>query len=216
LLSDLFHNARVNIAGVFGHSGALNIPDWLRMVPGLDVAQIDSVNWAISARGFNRQFSDKLLVLIDGRTVYTNTFAGVFWDSQNVPLGSIARIEVIRGPGDAVWGSNAVNGVINIITRGVADTQRATIAGSAGNGSIGPETLSYGGKVHNFGAYRVYAQGFEVNALPTLVGLNGKEDWHVVNAGFRTDMTISARDSLAKATRAPKFQCNCHVVRRTL
>ena len=179
-----------------GRSGALNIPDLLRMVPGLDVAQIDVANWAISARGFNGQFSNKLLVLVDGRTVYTNTFAGVFWDSQNVPLGSIERIEVIRGPGAAVWGSNAVNGVINIITLSAADTQGATIAVSAGNGSIGPERLGYGGKARNLGAYRVFAEGFEVNALPTLAGLDGQDDWRLVHGGFRTDTTISAKNSL--------------------
>jgi iron complex outermembrane recepter protein len=178
------------------HSGALNIPDLLRMVPGLDVAQIDTANWAISARGFNGQFSNKLLVLVDGRTVYTDTFAGVFWDSQNVPLGSIERIEVIRGPGAAVWGSNAVNGVINIITLSAADTQGATITASAGNGSIGPEMVRYGGKNRSFGAYRVYAEGFEINALPTLAGLGGQDDWRLIHGGFRTDTTISTRDSL--------------------
>jgi iron complex outermembrane recepter protein len=178
------------------HSGALNIPDLLRMVPGLDVAQIDTANWAISARGFNGQFSNKLLVLVDGRTVYTDVFAGVFWDSQNVPLGSIERIEVIRGPGAAIWGSNAVNGVINIITLSAADTQGATIAASAGNGSIGPETLGYSGKARKFGAYRFYAEGFEVNALPTLARLEGQDDWRLVHGGFRTDTTISAKASL--------------------
>jgi iron complex outermembrane receptor protein len=178
------------------HSGALNIPDLLRMVPGLDVAQIDTANWAISARGFNGQYSNKLLVLVDGRTVYTDTFAGVFWDSQNIPLNSIDRIEVDRGPGAAVWGSNAVNGVINIITLSAADTQGGAVSGGAGNGSIGPEILGYGGTVRNFGAYRVYAEGFEVHALPTLSGLNGQDDWRLVHGGFRTDTTISAKDSL--------------------
>jgi outer membrane cobalamin receptor len=110
-----------------GHSGALNIPDLLRMVPGLDVAQIDAGKWAISARGFNGQYSNKLLVLVDGRTVYSPIFAGVFWDSQNVPLDTIERIEVIRGPGAAVWGSNAMNGVINIITRSAGDAQAAML-----------------------------------------------------------------------------------------
>lgn len=177
-------------------SGALNIPDLLRMVPGLDVAQIDAGKWAISARGFNGQFSNKLLVLVDGRTVYTNTYAGVFWDSQNVPLGSIDRIEVIRGPGAAIWGSNAVNGVINIITLSAADTQGVTIAASAGNDGIGPETLGYGGTVRNFGTYRVYAEGFDVKSLPTLAGLDGHDDWRLIHGGFRTDSTISAKDSL--------------------
>jgi iron complex outermembrane receptor protein len=106
-------------------SGATNIPDLLRMVPGLEVAQINPSTWAISARGFNGQYSNKLLVLIDGRTVYTPIFSGVFWDAQDVPLDSIGRIEVIRGPGATVWGANAVNGVINIITKSAEETQKA-------------------------------------------------------------------------------------------
>jgi iron complex outermembrane receptor protein len=179
-----------------GHSGALNIPDLLRTVPGLDVAQIDAGKWAISARGFNGQYSNKLLVLVDGRTVYTPIFAGVFWDSQNIPLGSIDRIEVIRGPGAAVWGSNAVNGVINIITLSAAETQGSSITASAGNGSVGPETISYGGKVRDLGAYRVFAEGFEVNSLPTFAGLPGQDDWRLVHGGFRTDTTLSAKDFL--------------------
>ena len=103
-------------------SGATNIPDLLRMVPGLQVAQIDANTWAISARGFNGQFTDKLLVLIDGRTVYDPSNAGVYWDVQDTVLEDIERIEVIRGPGAAIWGTNAVNGVINIITKPAKDT----------------------------------------------------------------------------------------------
>lgn len=177
-------------------SGAQNIPDLLRMVPGLDVAQIDAGKWAISARGFNSQYSNKLLVLIDGRTVYNPEFAGVLWDSQNVPLDSIDRIEVVRGPGAAVWGSNAVNGVINIITKSTADTQGVLITASAGNAGTGPETIRYGGKTGSLGAYRAYAEGFQVNSLRTPAGLNGEDDWRYVQGGFRTDSTLSARDSL--------------------
>jgi iron complex outermembrane recepter protein len=177
-------------------SGALNIPDLLRMVPGLDVAQIDAGKWAISARGFNGQYSNKLLVLVDGRTVYSPIFGGVFWDSQNVPLDSIERIEVIRGPGAAVWGSNAVNGVINIITLRANDTQGGHLAAGEGNATTGPETIRYGGKVHNLGAYRVSAEGFHYSALPTLAGLNGHDDWRLVHGGFRADSAISAKDSL--------------------
>jgi iron complex outermembrane recepter protein len=177
-------------------SGALNIPDLLRMVPGLDVAQIDAGNWAISARGFNGQYSNKLLVLIDGRTVYSPMFAGVFWDSQNVPMATIERIEVIRGPGSAVWGSNAVNGVINIITRSTGDTQGGYIVAGAGDASVGPETIVYGGKARSLGDYRVSAEGFKNSALPTLTGLAGQDDWRFLHGGFRTDTTLSARDSL--------------------
>ena len=190
-------------AAVFGisrddirHSGALNIPDLLRMVPGLDVAQIDAGNWAISARGFNGQYSNKLLVLIDGRTVYTSIFAGVFWDSQNVPIDTIERIEVMRGPGAAVWGSNAVNGVINIITRSADTTQGGSVVAGAGNSAIGPETVGYGGKVGNLGAYRVFAEGLHQSALPTFAGLSGQDDWRLVHGGFRTDTTLSAKDAL--------------------
>jgi iron complex outermembrane receptor protein len=178
------------------HSGALNIPDLLRMVPGLDVAQIDIGKWAISARGFNGQYSNKLLVLIDGRTVYTSIFAGVFWDSQNVSLDTIERIEVIRGPGAAVWGSNAVNGVINIITRSANDTQGGYLNAGLGTQTTGSETISYGGKAHGIGAYRISAEGFHYNSLPTFSGLDGKDDWRVIHGGFRTDSALSARDSL--------------------
>ena len=177
-------------------SGALNIPDLLRMVPGLDVAQIDAGKWAISARGFNGQYSNKLLVLIDGRTVYTPIFAGVFWDSQNVPLDTIERIEVIRGPGAAVWGSNAMNGVINIITQNSADTQGGYLSAGIGNISTGSETLRYGGKIRGLGAYRVYAEGFHYDSLPTLDGLDGKDDRRLVHGGFRADSVLSAKDSL--------------------
>src|SRR5437016_10811715 len=104
------------------HSGATRIPDLLRMVPGLDVAQIDASTHAISIRGFNSRLANKVLVLIDGRTVYTPTTSGVYWDQQDVPLEDIERIEVIRGPGGTVWGANAANGVINIITKNAADT----------------------------------------------------------------------------------------------
>lgn len=104
-------------------SGAANIPGLLRMVPGLAVAQITASTWAITARGFNGQFANKLLVLMDGRTVYDPAFSGVYWDAQDVVLEDIERIEVIRGPGATVWGTNAVNGVINIITKDPKETQ---------------------------------------------------------------------------------------------
>ena len=177
-------------------SGALNIPDLLRMVPGLDVAQIDSNKWAISARGFNGQYSNKLLVLIDGRTVYNTVFAGVFWDNQNMPLASIERIEVIRGPGAAVWGSNAVNGIINIITKNAADTQGGLITARESRDGTGPDTICYGGTVRGLGAYLVFAAGFSVNSLLTPAGLDGHDDWYLVHSGFRIDSTLTAKDSL--------------------
>ncbi len=177
-------------------SGALNIPDLLRMVPGVDVAQINASNWAISVRGFNGEFSNKLLVVVDGRTVYTPMFAGVFWNAQNVPLDSIERIEIIRGPGAAIWGSNAVNGVINIITRSAENSQGGQVSGDAGNAGIGPSTISYGGKAQGIGAYRVYGEGFRYTSLPTFANTEGHDDWGLVDGGFRTNSTLSAKDSL--------------------
>src|SRR5271163_1255952 len=136
-------------------SGATNIPDLLRMVPCLDVAQINANSWAISSRGFNLQFADKLLVLIDGRAVYTPLFGGVNWDTQDVPLEDIERIEVIRGPGGTVWGANAVNGVINIITKKASETQGALVAGGGGTQESG-SLAQYGGKASAAGTWRAF------------------------------------------------------------
>jgi len=101
-------------------SGATHLPEVLRMVPGVEVARQDSNKWAVSIRGFNDLFARKLLVMIDGRSVYTGLFSGTFWDTQDTPLEDVERIEVIRGPGATLWGANAVNGVINIITKKAA------------------------------------------------------------------------------------------------
>src|SRR6202451_2866359 len=124
-------------------SGATNIPDLLRMVPGLEVAQINPITWAISARGFNGEYSNKLLVLVDGRVVYTPTFAGVFWDAQDMPLELVERIEVIRGPGGTIWGANAVNGVISIFTKKAKETKGVLV--EAGGGTTAQEfgTVQY-------------------------------------------------------------------------
>ena len=115
------------------------------MVPGMDVSQINGNTWAISARGFNGRFSNELLVLVDGRPVYTQTFGGVFWEVLDLPLEDIERIEVIRGPGGSVWGANAVNGVINIITRKASDTHGGLVVAGGGNVDQGFGTVQYGG-----------------------------------------------------------------------
>src|SRR6202043_2653874 len=113
-------------------SGASNIPDLLRMVPGVDVARVDHSTWAIIIRGFNGVYANKVLVLIDGRSVYHPAYSGVLWYAQDVPLEDLDRIEVIRGPGGTVWGANAVNGVINIITKSASDTQGGLVVGGGG------------------------------------------------------------------------------------
>jgi iron complex outermembrane recepter protein len=177
-------------------SGANNIPDLLRMVPGVDVAQINSSKWAISIRGFNGQYSNKLLVLVDGRTVYSPMLSGVFWDAQDVLLDNIDRIEVIRGPGATVWGANAVNGVINIITKKASDTQGAFATAGGGSYEHGFGAARYGGRIGGATSYRLFADGFDRNHFPAPFGLNGNDDWEMVHGGFRVDTSASAQDSI--------------------
>ena len=177
-------------------SGALNIPDLLRMVPGLDVAQINANTWAISARGFNHQFSDKLLVLIDGRAVYQPTSDGVYWDTQDVPLEDIERIEVIRGPGATLWGSNAVNGVINVITKQAKDTQGALATAGGGTHDRAFGASQYGGKIGEDASYRVFAKYLDQSSLPDLTGLDSNDGWHLLHGGFRADGSVTANDAL--------------------
>jgi len=177
-------------------SGATNIPDLLRMVPGLDVAQINGGSWAISARGLNAQFANKLLVLIDGRSVYSPLFSGVYWDVQIVPLEDIDRIEVIRGPGATVWGANAVNGVINIITKNAKETQGGLVTAGSGTHEPGFGVAQYGGRFREATSYRIYLTGSDYNSYPSLSGQNGHDGFDLLQAGFRIDSTLSKQDLL--------------------
>ena len=177
-------------------SGATNIPDLLRMVPGLDVGQINANTWAISARGFNHELADKLLVLIDGRSVYTATFAGVTWDTQDVPLEDIDRIEVIRGPGGTIWGANAVNGVINIITKAAGNTAGGLITAGGGTNQRAFGTTQYGGKIAGTFDYRVFGKYLDYTQSPDKDGDRSGDNWHLLHGGFRIDGKLSASDSL--------------------
>jgi len=178
------------------HSGATNIPDLLRMVPGLDVSQINANSWVISSRGFDDQFSNKLLVLIDGRAVYTPLLGGVNWDTQNVPLEDIDRIEVIRGPGATIWGANAVNGVINIVSKKAADTRGALVTGGGGTEGQAYGTVQYGGSLPRRTNYRVFTNYFNYGALPAFGGGSGEDNMDLLHGGFRADSSISSKDSL--------------------
>jgi iron complex outermembrane recepter protein len=178
------------------NSGAMNIPDLLRMVPGMNVAQINANTWAISARGFNAEFSNELLVMVDGRTVYVPTFGGVFWDVLDIPLIDIERIEVIRGPGAAIWGANAVNGVINIITKKAANTLGTTAVAGGGNIDQGFATAQYGGTFGENTDYRFYSKYLNQSDFPGPAGGKGGDGWHDLSAGFRVDSNLSARDTL--------------------
>ena len=177
-------------------SGASSIPEALRMVPGLEVARIDENKWAIGSRGFNGRFDNKLLVLIDGRSVYTPLFSGVYWNVQDVMLEDVDRIEVIRGPGATLWGANAVDGVINIITKPAKLTQGAMVTVEAGTEERTAESARYGGKVGDNIYYRAYTKysDWEPSLGPT--GANASDGWHALRGGFRVDSTPSRADSL--------------------
>ncbi|MBT8117379.1 MAG: TonB-dependent receptor [Gammaproteobacteria bacterium] len=173
--------------------GVTNIPDALRRVPGLQVARIDANKWAITSRGFNSRFANKLLVLIDGRTVYTPLFAGVYWDANLVMLEDVEQIEIIRGPGGTLWGANAVNGVINIITRSAADTQGTLVSAAAGNELERLVNVRHGGTTGSGAHYRVYAMSRANDSGFAAPGAH--DDAEIAQAGFRTDWSTGEADS---------------------
>ncbi|MDZ3836617.1 MAG: TonB-dependent receptor [Rhodospirillales bacterium] len=175
-------------------SGATNVPELLRMVPGVEVARIDASKWAVSIRGFNARFATKLLVLVDGRSVYNPLFSGVYWNAQDVVLEDVERIEVIRGPGATMWGANAVNGVINIITKSAKDTQGTLLSAGGGTGEYGFGTARFGGKAGDKLAYRGYLKSFTVGDSPVASGDDGADATHQLRSGFRIDAEPSARD----------------------
>src|SRR5438093_5435958 len=168
-------------------SGATSIPEALRLAPNLEVARVDSRQYAISARGFNNTIANKLLVLIDGRTVYTPLFSGVFWDVQDTLLEDIDRIEVISGPGATLWGANAVNGVINIITRNAKDTQGLLLLGGGGTELRGFGGVRYGGELATNVHYRVYGKFFDRDSSVFSDGRDATNDWYMGQGGFRLD-----------------------------
>jgi len=173
-------------------SGASSLPEALRLAANLHVAQVDSRQWAISARGFTSTTANKLLVLIDGRTVYTPLFSGVFWDVQEVPLSDLDRIEVISGPGSTLWGANAVNGVINVITKDAKDTPGLLLTGGGGTEQQGFGTVRYGGALGSGVSYRIYGRGFGRDATTLANGQTAADDWHLGQGGFRMDWDRSS------------------------
>jgi iron complex outermembrane receptor protein len=179
-------------------SGVTNVMEALRLAPGVEVARIDSSRWAVTIRGFNGRFANKLLVLIDGRTVYNTQFSGVYWEIQDLFLPDIERIEVVRGPGGALWGANAVNGVINIITKNVKDTQGGLATLTAGNEERAIAGVRYGGKLGDSAQYRVYGQFTDRDGqTATATGGDAGDDWRMGRGGFRLDWAPSARDTVA-------------------
>jgi iron complex outermembrane receptor protein len=167
-------------------SGVKNLPEALRLAPNLQVAQVSASSHAITARGFNGTAANKLLVLIDGRSVYTPLFSGVFWDVQDVLLEDIERIEVISGPAGTLWGTNAVNGVINVITRSAKNTQGGLVAAGAGNRESNA-AARYGGTAGSEGHFRVYGQYLDRDNTATAAGTAKSDASHKAQGGFRAD-----------------------------
>ncbi len=176
-------------------SGINTIPELFRLVPGMQVAQVDASDWAISARGFNARFGNKLLVLIDGRSVYTHAFSGVFWDEMDLVLEDIERIEVIRGPGATLWGANAVNGVINIITKDAHQTQGALVSAGVGTEDHTIDSFRYGGKLDEKAAYRVWGRYYMRDASKTPQGQTAADDFQTYRGGMRMDWDASESNS---------------------
>jgi len=177
-------------------SGATTIPDLLRMVPGVQVARIDANKWAVSIRGGNGRFANKLQVLKDGRSIYTPLFSGVFWETQDTTMEDIDRIEVIRGPGAAMWGANAVNGVINIITKHAADTLGGLVSGGAGSTEKAFGTLRYGFKPTESSDLRLYAKHVDRGEGIYANGADANDAWHLTTGGFRLDSQATVDDNL--------------------
>ena len=190
-LSDAAASIFVITGNDIRRAGATSLPEALRLAPNLQVARVDARNYAVTARGYSSPFENKLLVLIDGRTVYSPLFSGVFWDVQDVVLDDVARIEVISGPGATLWGANAVNGVINIITKSSAATQGALLAATIGRDAR-DGAVRYGGRLAGDGHYRAYAKHAENDDTHTATGATSQTGWHRDQAGFRTDWGHSA------------------------
>ena len=172
-------------------SGLKTVPDVLRMVPGLHVAQISSNTWAVSARGFSTRYAEKMQVLVDGQSVYSNLFSGVFWDTINRIMEDIDRIEVIRGPGATLWGANAVNGVINIITKNSRDTQGGYLELGVGSNERGFGALRWGDKINEDLTYRIYTQANNYGPTESHDGDERVDNWKVAQGGLRLDWSIS-------------------------
>ena len=177
-------------------SGFTTIAEVLRMVPGLEVGRIDASKWAVTSRGFGGRLASKLLVLIDGRTVYTPIFSGVFWNRQDVFLEDIARIEVIRGPGATLWGANAVNGVINVITKGAEETCFTSVSIGGGTEERVFGSLRYGAQAGASMWYRVYGKYLDRDDLVYPSGERAADGWDDARCGFRMDSDLAGGDHL--------------------
>lgn len=189
-------------------SGVTHIADALRLVPGINVAQVNGNQWAITARGFNNTFARHLLVLLDGQTIFTPAFNGVFWDQYDIDLDNIERIEVIRGPGASVWGSNAVNGVINIITYKASHTQGSRVSVGGGTREKARVSVRHGGSIDQHTHYRAYSKFSKKGNNQYQSGEKANDDYDSIQTGFRLDKEVNKRDNflfIANGSSTDKF-----------
>jgi iron complex outermembrane receptor protein len=177
-------------------SGLTSIPELLRMAPGLSVAQIDGNKWAITSRGFNNRYANKLLILIDGLSVYSPLFSGVNWVNQDLMLEDVERIEIVRGPGATMWGANAVNGVINITTKHTKETRGGLLTIGGGSEERGFGSLRFGGDMGKSAYYRFYAKYFDRGESVDFSGRPVIDRWNGLRGGFRIDWQATEKDSL--------------------
>lgn len=181
-------------------SGAQSIPEALRQVPGLNVAQISRSRWAVSSRGFNERFSTKLLVQVDGRSIYSPLFSGVLWETQDIVMEDIERIEVIRGPGAALWGTNAMNGVINIVTRSAAASQGSMLSASLGSGGLASVSMTHGGELAQGGHYKVFGKtGRMDGSVARDTGAPGEDQARQQRLGIRIEPRLALGQLSIKA-----------------
>ncbi len=177
------------------NSGLTEIPELLRLAPGVQVSRINGNSWSVSIRGGSGRYGDKLLVMIDGRSIYTLLYAGVYWENQDMVLDDIDRIEVIRGPGATIWGANAVNGVINIITKSASETQGSHVAVSSGTINKALAGIRYGGRINEDAAYRISLKYRDHGRLQHPVGTDNYDGSTIGNGSFRSDWTPTSNNS---------------------
>ncbi len=177
--------------GDIKYSGVTSIAEALRMIPGFQVGKLDANKWAISSRGFNSLFANKLLVLIDGRSVYSPMFSGVFWEAQDMFLEDLDQIEVIRGPGATLWGANAVNGIINVISKNTRETTGGLLTTGIGTDEKQFVRFRYGGQIRKNVYYRVYGKYFKRDSYTDAMGKEAFDDWDALRSGFRMDWDLS-------------------------
>lgn len=177
-------------------SGYTSLPELLRLAPGVQVARQTADNWAVSIRGLNDTFANKLLVLIDGRSIYSPSFSGVSWNKEDTLIEDIERIEVIRGPAGTMWGANAVNGIINVITKSAKETQGGFVSAGGGTEERGFGNARYGGKLGRDAHYRVYGKFFNRDGAVFPDGRNAGDQWLKGQGGYRVDWDVSPEDAI--------------------